>query len=102
MAGPLPRNERFSREYGCTEREWVSWMPLATGQRPSQSPSATSLSVTVGAGHLHLAWQVLEPRRIALISLPRLEVTFTFEAVPLDQRLDFMRQFDRHLQRGGG
>jgi hypothetical protein len=115
--------ESFSRDYGCTPQEWLSWMPRAT-QGLSWSvvdalgtPCATpTLAPTEGAmrvdfpdaampspaGQLHITWQVLEPRRIALVVLPRLQVNFQFERVPLTRRLDFMRVFDLHLQRGGG
>jgi hypothetical protein len=102
MAGPLPTTETFSREYGCTEREWLSWMPSATGGLPRHAAAAGHLRVSLATGHLDLTWTVLEPRRIALIRLPRMAVSFAFEGVPLEQRLAFLKRFDQHLQRGGG
>jgi hypothetical protein len=98
----VEQRERFEREYGCTEREWLAWMPNATGGREYLEDAPRALSVRLGAGHLRLRWEVLPPRTIALLRLPRLAVSFAFEGVPLQERLDFLRRFDLHLQRGGG
>lgn len=92
---------RFEREYGCTEAEWLRWMPGAT-QGLACTAGAGSLDVTIGSGRLALSWQALAPREIALMRLPRLLVRFAFDGVPLDARRDFMRAFDLRLQRGGG
>ena len=51
---------------------------------------------------LVIAWQPLEPRRIALLSISRLRVRFEFSATTESQRQDFMRHFDLTMQRGGG
>ena len=94
--------ERFEREYGCTEVEWRRWMPAATQGRPAREAVPGRLEVQVGPGRLVLTWSVLSPRRIALVQLPRLHVRFEFLDVPVAERLEFMRVFDLHLQRGGG
>ena len=98
----VEEREHFEREYGCTEREWLSWMPEATGGRALASRGAHGLTVAIDAGRLLLHWQVLPPRVIALMRLPRLAVSFAFEDVPLPARREFLRRFDMHLQRGGG
>ena len=56
----------------------------------------------VEGGTLRLRWQVLTPRRIAMIVLPRLAVSFEFVAVAEAERQRFMRHFDLATQRGGG
>lgn len=95
--------ERFEREYGCTEREWLSWMPGATGgQALRHEPGAARLEVAFEGGRLHVEWQVLPPRVIALMRLPRLSVRFAFEGVAAAARREFLRRFDLYLQRGGG
>ena len=53
-------------------------------------------------GQLNLRWQEAPPRRIALISIPRLLVSFQFEGLNDGQRYTFMRRFDLYMQRGGG
>lgn len=98
----VEEREQFEREYGCTEREWRAWMPSATGGHECVDDAPQAMSVRIGPGTLRLRWQVLSPRVIALLRVPRLAVSFAFEGVPLDERLAFLRRFDLHLQRGGG
>lgn len=94
--------EQFTRDYGCTEAEWRRWLPEATHGHAWRATGPGSAEVTLGAGLLLLAWQVLPERRIALIRLPRLQVAFTFQAVPAGARTAFLKLFDLHTQRGGG
>lgn len=94
--------EAFEREYGCTEQEWLGWMPQATGGRAQPGPAPRCLHVTLSRGRLLLQWQPLPERRIALMRLPRLQVRFRFESVDQEERERFLRHFDLHLQRGGG
>jgi len=51
---------------------------------------------------LHLRWQVMPPRVIALMRMPVLRVNFEFEGLDADQRYVFMKRFDLYMQRGGG
>ena len=91
----------FERDMACTEAEWRMWLPGASGGRPLEL-GAGSARVAVGDGHLQLDWQVLVPRRIALLQLPRLGVRFAFVGVDELTRQSFMRHFDLYTQRGGG
>ena len=95
-------SEAFSREYGCTQDEWLRWMPEAVHGHAWAQPHTGSLQVLIGQGVLALDWQVLAPRVIALIRLPRMAVSFRFSAVSDEERTAFMKRFDLHLQRGGG
>lgn len=93
----------FSREHGCTEAEWLAWLPAAVNGRPWQQPAPGQARVPLAGGALHLAWQPLPERRIALVRLPRLQVHYRFEPGIADaERQAFMRYFDLYLQRGGG
>jgi hypothetical protein len=58
--------------------------------------------VIIGTGQLQIDWQVLTPRVIALVRLPRMQVHFAFHGVEPMVRQAFMKRFDLHLQRGGG
>lgn len=98
----LPGSDRFEREYGCTEAEWRAWMPAATQGLPRQVEGDRGLCIAFGEGALHLQWQPLAPRVIALLRVPRLRVQFHFDDVPPEVRDRFLHAFDRHLQRGGG
>ena len=91
----------FEREMGCTEAELLRWLPGAVnGHALTLMPC--SAEVIVGSGHLVLAWRELPPRRIALMSMPRLAIVFRFEGVDEAERQAFMRFFDLYMQRGGG
>ena len=93
--------DTFERDMACTEAEWLAWLPAAIGAHRFQLEPGRA-QVTLGGGALRLQWQVLAPRVIALVRLPRLQVSFRFDGVPEPQRQDFMRRFDLYTQRGGG
>ena len=93
--------EAFERELGCTEADWLRWLPAAIGAREWRSEPGLA-TVKIGAGALHLRWRAGEPRTIALVRLPRLHVDFRFDHVPAGERIAFMERFDLYLQRGGG
>jgi hypothetical protein len=92
---------QFDREMGCTETEWLGWLPEAMGSvHWQQSPNSAQAQLCKGS--LGIFWQLGEPRRIALISMPRLLVKFRFEGLDDAQRYTFMKRFDLYMQRGGG
>lgn len=91
----------FEREMGCTEAELRAWLPGASGGAALALRDG-GVDVALGDGELRLRWQTLPPRRIALITLPRLRVRFEFERVDEAERARFMRHFDLYTQRGGG
>jgi len=93
--------EAFEREMGCTEADWLAVLPGAVGSRPLVLDVGAA-RVLIDGGELHLTWQVLAPRRIALLQIPRLVVGFRFERVDEACRQRFMRYFDLFTQRGGG
>ena len=94
-------SDSFDREMGCTEAEWLGWLPAAIGDKP-WSRNGTVVNVTIGEGRLVLSWQTGTPRIIALLRLPRLLVSFRFTALGEAERHTFMKRFDLYMQRGGG
>jgi hypothetical protein len=95
--------EAFTRDYGCTEADWLRALPEATARHALQPAAPGAATVRLdGGGSLHLSWQGLPPRQVALVRLPRLQVDFRFEATADADRSAFMRYFDLVLQRGGG
>lgn len=86
---------------GCTETEWLGWLPNAIGDNHWKLQEH-SAGVRIGDGALGLTWQVGEPRVIALLHIPRLLVHFRFAGLDDDQRYAFMKRFDLYMQRGGG
>lgn len=91
----------FEREMGCTEAEWLGWLPAAIGDKPWQR-DRNSVQVHIGAGRLSLSWTVGSLRVIALLRLPRLLVSFRFAGLSEAERHAFMKRFDLYMQRGGG
>jgi hypothetical protein len=92
---------QFEREMGCTEVELLTWLPgAAQGLPVALQPGGAAVSI--GSGRLQLHWQTLPLRRIALLAMPRLAVSFAFEDVDAAERQRFMRHFDLYTQRGGG
>lgn len=91
----------FDRDMGCTEAEWLGWLPGAVGAHALEL-GARSATVRIGGGALYLAWRPLPPRQIALMRMPRQAVQFRFEGVSEEARQRFMRHFDLYMQRGGG
>jgi hypothetical protein len=92
----------FVREHGCTEAEWLGWLPGAVRGRPLAFPGARSAEVALGDGALALHWRGLPFRTIGAFRFPRLEVHYRFDGVDARARGEFMRYFDLYMQRGGG
>jgi hypothetical protein len=94
--------EAFERDMGCTEAEWLGWLPDAIGHQSWQRED-TSATVRIGeSGMLAIKWRSAEPRVIASARIPRLLVSFRFAGVDERQRYAFMKRFDLYMQRGGG
>jgi len=93
--------EVFEREMGCTEAEWLMWLPRAVGDHHWKL-QAKSAGVRIGDGALGLKWKVAAPRVIGLVSIPVLQVSFRFAGLDEAQRYTFMKRFDLYMQRGGG
>ncbi len=91
----------FEREAGCTDAEWLGWLPGALGD-VAANLSTGRADVRFADGSLQLTWEPLPPRQIALVRLPRLRVRFCFEGLSDERRYTFMRRFDLYMQRGGG
>jgi hypothetical protein len=100
-AEPPSVPERFEREMGCSEAEWLRWLPGAV-EGGAITLAASSAEAVVGEGRLHITWSLLPPRQLGLVRLLRLLVCFRFDDVMPCQREAFMRRFDLHTQRGGG
>jgi hypothetical protein len=91
----------FEREMGCTATQLQGWLPGAGGDRKIEWHDG-SANIELEGGCVSIAWQECEPRRVALIVLPRLRVRFAARHVDDSTWQRFMRHFDLHTQRGGG
>jgi hypothetical protein len=91
----------FEREMGCSEAQWLSWLPGAVRNHALTLNDGWAC-VAIEAGQLLLHWQTLPARQIALVRIPRLIVQFHFDGVGEEARQRFMRYFDLYMHRGGG
>lgn len=91
----------FERDMGCTEHEWLGWLPAALGDVGWQRQDKR-VQAQLEEGSLVIDWLVMAPRSIALMRIPRLQVRFRFEGVSDTARHRFMKRFDLYMQRGGG
>ena len=69
--------ERFERDMGTTEGEWLTALPRALGEHAFELGTGQA-RVHIDDGHLQLQWRILPPRVIALPRLQRLAVSFVF------------------------
>lgn len=60
--------ERFERDMGTTETEWLTALPRALGDHAIELGKGQA-RVHIGSGHLQLQWHPLPPRVIALLRL---------------------------------
>jgi len=92
----------FRREQGFTERDWLRCLPGAVRDCTVDLSEPGLASVQIGDGQLLLRWQVMAPRQIAMVRMPRLAVHYQFNGVDDGDRERFMRYFDLYTMRGGG
>ena len=86
---------------GCTRAEFIGWLPGATRQAPLQI-DGDLVTVMSHGGRVQIFLEEKPPRRIGLIALPVLGVTFSFHDVDMLTRDDFLAYFDLYTRRGGG
>lgn len=86
---------------GCTEAEWLGWLPAALGGIAWEQ-GASCVRAGIGSGRLRIDWQPAAPRVLGRFNIPRLRVRFAFTGLDNGQRYVFMKRFDLYMQRGGG
>jgi hypothetical protein len=93
---------QFEREQSITQAEWLRALPGAVRDHALHLPAPGEAVVSIGPGTMHLSWTMLPPRRMGLVQLPRMRVSYRFEGVDAEARREFMRYFDLYTHRGGG
>ena len=89
------------REMGCTREEFVRWLPGATRHAPMQL-HADEAVIQAGDTTVRISFTQAQPRRIALVSMPVLIVSFQFAGAGAGAYREFMAYFDLYTSRGGG
>lgn len=98
-------SQAFTRTMGCSGSELAAWLQraLPEAQLAIESDAAGGhCRASYADGELLIEWHALEPRRIALLRLPQLEVRFSYSGLALERRQAIQSYFDRATQRGGG
>ncbi|MCX7141486.1 MAG: hypothetical protein NT123_10435 [Proteobacteria bacterium] len=91
----------LQREMGCTREEFVRWLPGATRCADVKLDPEQAV-IALGDGTVTISFRQAAPRRIALVSIPVLAVSFRFSRVGALARAEFMAYFDLYTKRGGG
>ena len=86
---------------GCTRAEFMGWLPGATRQASFQVDGDKVTVITHG-GRVQISLEEKPLRRMGLIALPVLGVTFCFHGLDELTRDDFLAYFDLYTRRGGG
>jgi hypothetical protein len=95
--------ERFERTMGCSQNDLLRWLPDAlVGASLDIDPRNRICQARWNWGALKLSWELLEDRKIALLSIPCMKVIFEYTSASAEQRFQTQRTFDLHTQRGGG
>lgn len=101
----MDEDDTLIREMGCTDADFLRWLPGATGNAPvatSKNAAGTLHRITLSDGMVEILVRPEVPRRIASIVLPVLRVTIRFIGLDGTQRAAFLDTFDRYTHRGGG
>ena len=91
----------LEREMGCTRAEFLRWLPGATRHAPMRL-DADKTVIQLGEGTVTISFRPAPSRKIALISIPVLMVSFRFLRLDATARREFMEYFDLYTKRGGG
>ena len=92
--------ETIEREVWATPAEFRHGLDLAFPGRVNECGGI--LHVADGDAAMEIALEVLSPRRIALLNLPRMKVSLRMTAGAAPQRAAMLTRMDRAMQRGGG
>jgi len=98
-------SQPFTRIMGCSGSELAAWLQRAlpdAGLTIESHAARGSCRASYADGELLIEWRTLEPRRIALIRVPQLDVRFSYSGLSLERRQAIQTYFDRATQRGGG
>ncbi len=71
--------EHFVRTMGCSQADLLRWLPDALAGASIKVDEELRLCLARWDwGHLQLGWEILQDRKIALLSIPSMKVSFTY------------------------
>ena len=89
------------KDMGITHADFFRMLPNAVGDRNCQIRKDGATLIR-GKERILISMGPEQERRIAMIRLPHVMVSFSFEAMTAEQVQAFIKRFDRAFQRGGG
>ena len=103
MVAGADHGDFFKRDMGYSATDFFRILPSAIKDY-THRVEANRVTVN-GAGKdqsVRLVVKSLPDREIGMIRIPRIEVEFSFRNFSEKERKEFMENFDRSYQRGGG
>ena len=91
----------FTRELGVSEQEFFRMLPPAIENRPFVRDGRT-VRLEVDGHTVTFELGPEQTRRLGMLELPYMEVTFGFGGLPPEARARFMERFQLYFRRGGG
>ena len=103
MVAGIDHGDSFKRDMGYSLQEFLRILPTAVGEY-NHDVRGNLVMITDTDSNLELELEVTElpDRQIGMIRIPRVEIGFRFQNFSKQQRQQFMINFDRSFQRGGG
>ena len=89
------------RVMACSPADLERWLREFTGDAHLKV-GGQYCRLDAGGFMIDLSWQVLAPRRIALLRIEQLELRFVYPGEHAAAARRWISRFDRHTQRGGG
>lgn len=91
----------ITKDMGVTHSDFFRLLPKAMGEH-TYSIDGHTVNAQVNGGSLSISLSEQKLRKIALLHIPFLTVSFKFDNVSDEQISAFITHFDLHFQRGGG
>lgn len=99
---PPAVTNRLVRDMALTETEFLARLPQAILWSQKNGDGGNNLAFSLEDAIFRVTWRLLPSRKIALLELPRLEVTLIFENCDAPTQAALLDRFDRVFQKGGG
>jgi hypothetical protein len=93
--------ENYIREMSISHKEFHRLLPIAL-KNVDYEVTNHLIKFSYGSGNVEINTGIEQQRKIASLVLPVLHVAFTFSNVHSQKIEQFLNEFDRTYQRGGG
>ena len=103
MVAGIDHGDSFKRDMGYSKAEFFRILPTAVADyHHTVQGNRVIITDPDNSRELVLVLSSLPDRAIGMIRISRIEVEFSFRNFTVDERKEFMSDFDRSYQRGGG